>query len=90
MTFCPFNDEDCVRRCLSESGHLTFRVSEKSESTSNISGQEGLFSFPILRSKMGSTVQDTPPPLLCCFSNIEEVGYILFSRSKIECVGSHS
>ena len=63
MTFCPFNDEDCVRRCLSESGRLTFRVSGKSESTSNNSGQEGLFSFPILRSKMGWTVQDTPPPL---------------------------
>ena len=40
-----FNDEDCFRRCLSESGHLTFRVSNKSQSTSNISGQEDLFSF---------------------------------------------
>ena len=24
-----FNDEDCFRRCLSESGHLTFTVCEK-------------------------------------------------------------
>ena len=40
-----FNDEDCFRRCLSESGHLTFRVSDKLQSTSNISGQEDSFSF---------------------------------------------
>ena len=40
-----FNHEDGFRRRLSESGHLTFRVSEKSQYTSHISGQEDLFSF---------------------------------------------
>ena len=45
VTFCHCKHKDCFRRCFSESGRLTFRLSEKSQSTSNISGQERLFSF---------------------------------------------
>ena len=51
--FCPFNREDCLRRCLSESGHLTFTVCEKWHVHTQYF-RPGIFLFlSILRSKIG-------------------------------------
>ena len=43
MAFCPLNNEDWGN--LSESGHLTFRVSENHYTDPIFQGQEHLFSF---------------------------------------------
>ena len=90
MAFGRSNREDCFRRCLSESGLLTFRVSEESPHTSDISAQEYLSFLSMLRSKWDNLSRTQHPPLLHSFLNVEEKVYILFSRSKLECVVSHS
>ena len=64
MTFCDFNHADCFRRRLSESRHLTFRVTEKPQYTSNISGQEDLFSFASCDPKWDKLSRTHTPPLV--------------------------
>ena len=64
LAFCHFNHGDCFRRCSSDSGHLTFRVSEKSQYTSDISRVRKIY-FPLyLEVKRGHAVQDTHSLLL--------------------------
>ena len=90
MAFGHSNREDCFRRCLSESGLLTFRVSEESPYTSDISAQEYLSFLSMLRSNWDKLSRTQHPPLLHFFLNVEEKVYISFSGSTLESVVSHS
>ena len=69
---------------------LTFRVSEESPQTSDSSAQEYLSFLSMLRSKWDKLSRTQHPPLLHFFLNVEERVYILFSRSTLESVVSHS
>ena len=72
MTFCYFNHEDCFRRRLSESGHLTFRVSEKLQYTCIF--QVRNIYFPLhLQIQSGINCPWDISLTLYCFYNMEEI-----------------
>lgn len=56
-----FSFEISFKRNLSWSGHLTFRVSQKSQDNRGVLRTVMFISFYILRSKIGQTAQDMPP-----------------------------
>ena len=72
MTFCHFNHEDCFRRRLSESEHLTFRMSEKLQYT-RIFQVRNIY-FPLhLQIQSGINCPRDISLTLYCFYNTEEI-----------------
>ena len=76
--FYLFNREDCFRRCLNESGLLTFRVDGKSPYTSDMSAQEYLSFLSVLKSKWDELSQ-THIPHSCIHSLTLKRWFIFYS-----------